>query len=295
MDSCLIIGNGINRCCGGISWDDLLSEIARNYFLSNDKAESSTLAFEQLRNVTLSRNINVSKDTFAIRFLKELNNINQQKFNEIFIKFKSLSIENLLTTNFDYAIEKVFVNDFSYENYTHKVVMPQETKCSRIRHTKIDDKTRIFHIHGELGKQSTVCLGYVHYATNLNCIMSNILDYDKITDSYSLKEQVFNEEIISWAQFFFTHNIYIVGLGFYECDMDLWWLIAYRQELKLTGDNRIKNKIVYYYLYERKNQGFKDCLEAMGVEVRECEIVNENWEESYIKVAEDIKTNLGEQ
>lgn len=293
MSDCLIIGNGINRCCGGMSWEALLSKIANNYFVSKDMVASATLAFEQLRSTVLSRNIRVSKDTFAVDVLTELNDLNQSAFSEIFNNFKSLTFRNILTTNFDYAIEKVYVENFDYKNYTRNVFMPQETKCSRIRHTEIDDKTRIFHIHGELGKQSTICLGYVHYAANLNAIMNNLLDYDKAADTYSLKANIFSNELISWAQFFFTDNIYIVGLGLYDCDMDLWWLITYRYQMIANGDARIKNRIIYYYLFDKINRPFKDCLEAMGIEVRELQIDGNNWKDAYIKVAEDIRNYMG--
>ncbi len=292
MRDCLLIGNGINRCCGGISWEELLSRIASKYFVTKDTAKSSTLAFEQLRCTVLSRNINVSSEDFAFEVLKKLDELKRERYKEIMDCFLSLNIEDILTTNFDYAIERTLQDDYQYEKYTANVVMPQETKCSRIRHSKIKEK-RIFHIHGELGKKGTICLGNVHYVTNLNSIMSNILDYDKGKDSFALKKEIFEDNLLSWAQFFFTRNIYIVGLGLYDCDMDLWWLIAYRQQLKLSGDNRIKNKIVYYYLYDEKDQNFKDCLDAMGIEVRERHIESGNWYESYIEVAEDIRRCIG--
>ena len=124
--------------------------------------------------------------------------------------------------------------------------------------------------------------------------MNSILDYDKETDEYSIKGAVFENELISWAQFFFTHNIYIVGLGLYECDMDLWWLIAFRKQMLLNQESRIKNKIVYYYLYteNNKNQNFKDCLESMDIEVRELRIDNNAWENAYLRIAENIKADI---
>lgn len=292
MDNCLLIGNGINRCCGGISWESLLSKIANRYFTSKDTVESSILAFEQLKCAVLAKNINVSSEGFAFDILKELDMLDRSLYSEIYSHFLELPIKNILTTNFDYAIEKTLTEDYQYEKYTSKVVTPQETRCSRIRHSNINEK-RIFHIHGELGKKGTVCLGNVHYATNLSSIMHHLLEYDKDNDSYVLKSSVFSDELISWAQFFFTEDIYIVGLGLYDCDMDLWWLIAYRQQLKLDGNDKIKNKIVYYYLYEQKNQNFKDCLESMGIEVRELKIENNKWKDAYINVSNNIKSCIG--
>ena len=293
MSHCLIFGNGINRCCGGMSWETLLSKIASEYFASKDTVKSSTLAFEQLRCTVLSKNINVTSENFAFDVLNELDALEHSLYTEVYSCFLSLPIDNILTTNFDYAIERTIIKDYQYDKYTKNVVMPQETKGSRIRHSIIDGK-KIFHIHGELGKKGTICLGNVHYATNLSSIMNTLLDYDKNSDTVRLKSSIFEGELLSWAQFFFTSNIYIVGLGLYDCDMDLWWLIAYRQQLKLERDIRIKNEIVYYYLYEQKDQSFIDCLKAMGIDVRELQIEDGNWKESYIRVAANIKTCIGD-
>lgn len=294
MENCLLFGNGINRCCGGMSWESLLSKIASNYFVSEDTVGSSALAFEQLKCTVLSRNINTTSEHFALDILKELDKIDQSLYKEIGSEFLGLPIKNILTTNFDYSIERLLIEDYQYEKYKGLVVCHQETKCSRIRHNKIKDKS-IFHIHGELGKTGTICLGNVHYVTNLNSIMNSILENDNKNDTYYLKDNIFGDDLLSWAQFFFTENIYIVGLGLYDCDIDLWWLIAYRQQLLLDGNSKINNKIIYYYLFEQKNQNFKDCLESMGIEVRELKIENNNWKEAYIKISNNIKTEIGEQ
>ena len=293
--ACLLIGNGINRCCGGMSWEELLQKIAYKHFLSTNVALSSPLSFEQLKATVLSRNMQVKSDGFAFDILAELDTLQKDRYGKILAHFTKMNFSNILTTNFDYSIERSLIPDYQYDKYTRSVVIPQEVKCSRIRHSEIND-INIYHIHGELGKKGTICLGTVHYATNLKAIMDSILDYCKEKDSYSLKEEVFsNDSLISWAQFFFTRDIYIVGLGLYDCDMDLWWLITYRQQLLLEGEKRIKNKIVYYYLFEEKNQQFKECLESMGVEVRERQVIDKNWVTNYIEVAEDIRNYIVEE
>ncbi len=289
MENCLLIGNGLNRCCGGISWEDLLEQIAKRYFVSSDTVNSNVLAFEQLKCTVMSRNFNVSSEDFAFEILKNLDTLDYLSVIDLYKPFLDLPVKNILTTNFDYSIERTLKKDYEYEKYTKNVVMPQETKCSKIRHTKIDDKN-IFHIHGELGKKTTVCMGNIHYATNLISIMNSILDYDKKTDTYNIKNSVINnDELLSWAQFFFTCNVYIIGLGLYECDIDLWWLISYRKQLIQEG-RRLDNKIVYYYLYEEKNQNFQNCLEAMNVEVRERQIDENNWKDSYKEISNDLKS-----
>ena len=59
------------------------------------------------------------------------------------------------------------------------------------------------------------------------------------------------------------------------------------------GDKRVSNRIIYYYLFEKKDQNFKDCLEAMDVEVRELQIKGNDWKDAYIDVADNIKTYIG--
>ena len=290
MENCLLFGNGINRCLGGMSWEELLLEIANKYYVSPDTVKSSPIAFEQLKNAALLRNLNLDSDGFAYDILKQLDLLQQDKYSEIMTEYLSLNVQNILTTNYDYCIERSIEKDFIFEKTSLNKMFYQERKRSTKRHFKIGDR-RIFHIHGELGLKTSICLGNVHYADNLKAIMDRIL-LQSNENEYCLNEKVFSEELLSWAQFFFTDKIFIVGLGLYECDMDLWWLITYRRQLYLEGDRRINNTIIYYYLYEEKDQNFKDCLEAMGITVLERRIENNKWEETYRGIAKEIRDRL---
>ena len=60
------------------------------------------------------------------------------------------------------------------------------------------------------------------------------------------------------------------------------------------GKERFINTIIYYYLFKEKNQQFIECLKSMNVDVRECQIKNEDWNTNYIEVAKDIKNCLVE-
>ncbi len=141
-------------------------------FASSDNISSSTLAFEQLKCTVLSRNIKLQSDEFAFEILAELDNLQQDKYNEIVGYFTKMHFSNILTTNFDYAIERSLIADYQYDKYTRCVVISRN-KMLAYSSFKIND-TNIFHIHGELGKKSTICLGNVHYATNLKAIMDTI-------------------------------------------------------------------------------------------------------------------------
>lgn len=294
MESAILFGNGINRCFDGMSWKSLLARIANSYFVGTDDKISSTIAYEKIANKILSNNVKLTEETFAYDILKNLDSL-KKGYSNIYTVFLSLPIENYMTTNYDYAIERSLITDFEYSKFTKNVTLPQEIKCSRLRHITLNGK-RIFHIHGELSKPTSICLGTVHYATNLNKLMEYIVYTDESGNS-TLRDDIFSGgSIQTWAEYFFTKNIYIVGLGLYDCDFDLWWLITYRAQLLTQGDSRIKNTITYYYLHEGdSDHEFKDCLETFYIKVKENTIDdNQTWNDAYIRVANDIKKQIAD-
>ena len=146
-----------------------LKNIARKNFVSEDTVKSLTLAYEQIFNMaTVNANVKkVSKST-----LDELKKLDLLKsgYDSFIKKFVELPINIILTTNFDYAIERTITPSFCFEDNKGNIATYNETFRSTIRHTKLDDK-KIFHIHGELGLEKTICLGTFHYMANLTKII----------------------------------------------------------------------------------------------------------------------------
>ena len=71
-------------------------------------------------------------------------------------------------------------------------------------------------------------IGYEHYISSIHNIQINQKENKKI----------------SWIDIFLNDNIYILGLGLDFGEIDLWWLLSYRNRLIL--DNKIqKNKVIY--------------------------------------------------
>ena len=116
------------------------------------------------------------------------------------------------------------------------------------------------------------------------------------------RQMYFNDEMLSneitsrtWATYFFTKNIFIIGFGMDYSEIDIWWLIIYRASIIINKKAKINNKIYFYYCYEEnsKNSSFMDCLRSMQIEVLERKITQtNNWEDTYIKMAEDIKRKI---
>lgn len=290
MDEVVLFGNGINRSCGGISWALLLKRIANNFFVGIEGNISAPIEYERIANNVLTQNRRLSVDTFSYDIVKQVDNIPESDYKKIYKRFMEIPVSIFLTTNYDYALERTIAEDFTYDKYKKNVYVPQETKCSKIRHIKLDNK-QIYHIHGELSKPDSICLGNVHYVVNLNKIINTIAYIDE--SGYIKLKNILDEthNVQTWAEYFFTKQLFIVGLGLDHCDIDLWWLITYRAQLIAAGEP-IKNKIIYYYLYEegKRDNSFIECLKAFKIIVKEQLVENsENWKNEYIHIAEDIK------
>jgi hypothetical protein len=71
-------------------------------------------------------------------------------------------------------------------------------------------------------------------------------------------------EHFSWVEYFFTHDVHILGLNLDFVEMHLWWLLTYRARLMVENRISIQNDI-YYYLPEQLAQGAKHKLELFEV------------------------------
>ena len=287
MKNAILFGNGINRSCGADSWDSLLKEIANSYFAGKAETLAATLEYEKIANLAIAQNKGLSVDDFCIDTIQKVDSI-PEGYREIYEKYLSIPADIFLTTNYDYAIERTIIEEFTYENYKSQVKYQQEKRVSNRRHIVLNGKS-IYHIHGELSSPASICLGTVHYATNLYKIIDSITEKDE-NDNLSIRDfSKSGTALCSWAECFFTHNIFIIGLGLAECDIDLWWLITYRAQLIAQGTT-IKNRIVFFYTYEgtEKDTDLIECLKACGIEVKEYSVNNNEWKEAYKRIANSI-------
>jgi hypothetical protein len=270
----------------------LLKKIANTYYLQLPNLISSPLQYEVLLNSAMSQHRVTEKSNFAFDIIKEVDKL-EGDYRSLYSHFTSLPIKDILTTNYDYAIERTLVEEFKQENNKF-IKHTNETVVSKNRHTELEGKN-IFHIHGELAIPSSICLGTVHYAKNLSKIVESVTE--ETDGEVILKSSVFeNEKLESWAEFFFKSDIYIVGLSLAECDSDLWWLLTYRAFLISKGDTRIQNKIVFYETFETSlNRDKTDCLKALGIDVKIRNVNStdkDGWKNVYSNISADVAKDL---
>ncbi len=297
----LLIGNGLNRCLNdNISWENLLSTIAKEYGIETNLDIPLPLEFERVVNCILMRQKNAGPEIYKeikTVFAKQIANIGHS--NMIFKdSLSNLDIQGIITTNYDFLLEKIYQKDFRGCKgipANQKYLLKPITNCKGIE---------FFHPHGCADRPNTMCLGYEHYMGIVENARNNINSKPKNSNSMRIKRKLFDEENFEniWMERFYTDNIGIIGLGLHESEFDLWWVLTHRASLFYTnyqGINELLNNRIVYYATKNLNVDSKEneqyerrklLLESMNVIVREY-IVEDcgGYQGTYNKILDDIR------
>jgi hypothetical protein len=274
----LLLGNGVNLLDStqSVSWAKLLNQIKKQYNINVDidnEFKPFPIGFEEMLHLkeggnTLDSKLKNLKQTIKSIIDQQLRN--KDGFNEYHSQLAKLGYNDILTTNYDYALELSVSNAF-YINKKKYALNKSEIKFSLKRHYGGFESTRsnIWHIHGELKSsrnisvnskqylEESIMIGYEHYSAYLELIQENINGKKgKKTAEYpSLISRIKNKTIgIFWTDMLFTHNIDIIGLGLDFSENHLWWILNRRAMLmrnnelhNSNNDVQINNFINYYY------------------------------------------------
>jgi hypothetical protein len=269
----LLIGNGINQLdtSQSFSWGQLLTELKEKFSIDVDLDnvfKPFPLAFDEMlhrksgvndfkENIeTLKKNIRESVDS-------QLED--KRGYNKYHQKIMKLDYDDILTTNYDYSLQKSIEPDF-LKKKREFARDRREIKYSFKRSYSLPRReTVVWHIHGELMDtrayrrvsgnypEKSILIGYQHYSDYLQKIQENISGESGIQkiENQSLRVRLRNEEQSPfWMDIFFTHNLDIVGQSFDFSENHLWWLINHRASLirDFNGRDSIKvNNIIRFY------------------------------------------------
>ncbi len=260
-----LFGNGINRrpdLPNGdrFEWGTLLQDLNRTFMngkVRNLNLDANQLIFIKEFPFVYDEIVNRSKD--GERNIKKYiqKGISKLTPNDRYFDFPNLDCDEILTTNYDYLIEKSFDNNWKRIGF-----QSTETLYS-IRRNHVSNNRRIWHIHGEQERRTSILLGFKHYVDYSSKVKNRAQECSKEILSGSYKETK------SWVDCFLTHNINLIGIGMKFSEYPLWWLLAYRyykiKQSKLKINNRISFVIPESSL-NRDNNIF-DAMKAYGVKI----------------------------
>lgn len=274
MRKTILLGNGINRCIlSNISWGDLLSTIATKYNIEINQNISFPMQFETLVNQVLINSKTAIDDAYT-EIKQEIISLLKSAALPNNAPHKALTdnADSIITTNYDFLIEQSIDKNFSFEN------IPIRSKDGNnkynLRNSILVSEKEVFHIHGDMRRAQSICLGYEHYAGTVQHLRE-ALATKKDNGSEKIPAIVLalrnpKYSTNTWAEKLFTDDVNIVGLGLTQSEIDIWWLITYRATLlyanRFNCKELLNNKIVYHDIGDVFDENMRFTLENLGVE-----------------------------
>lgn len=258
----LLLGNGLNRTFCGISWSELMEKITVREDLPSKLTCPMPLQAVLVTNDQVHKRMKENKNAFY-------GSVNGELMEQL-QALLSMGFSDILTTNYSYELEaaahgKKTVHNSFLTNTCKNVNDGQRVEnkyllssCQQIQFKNVNN--RIWHIHGEARKPSSMVLSHYHYGSLL-CRMKNYVD--SRTAAY-LSYHKKDKEIIlqGWLDSFILGDVYILGFGMDFSELDLWWLINRKKREKES------NAHIHYYDFATQNFNEKhELLKLMGAEV----------------------------
>lgn len=336
MKQTLLIGNGISKLLNPIDldWKSVLSETLspNNKLLgasNNQELVPYTHMYEDiLLNDKYKHNFNGSDDLTELKsniknhLMGVLSKSQNSDFDDITKQLIELNVDNILTTNYEYTLDKVLIeNGFSTQKTRQQTIYSTRRKY----HYNNSDgrELDLWYIHGELNYIKSIMLGYDHYCGSLTKISdyikngklsdnerdnsTSLLQEDKdvhhIVKKCYLHQSGINVDCATWMDTFFFSDVHILGLGLDFQEIDLWWLLNKRYRYIKTAyalpsqyQNLIISNNIYYY--GKVSKEVKVVLDAYGVNTEyayDSDIYVEDWPSFYREAINTIKININQR
>ena len=156
----------------------------------------------------------------------------------------SMGFDEILTTNYSYELEEAAlgiaeVTDRDLVEHTRSTTGFMDRRYLLHSYLEVEHRgivNRIWHIHGEARKPSSMILDHYQYGALLNRFVNfcRWREKERGADEPRLAEKE------SWLDVFLEAEVYILGQGFDFAEMDLWWLLN-RKSMEFPKRN------VYFY------------------------------------------------
>ena len=190
---CLLLGNGINRLFNESSWGKLIEDelkVAKSIYGYNDiKDMPATMQIV----VATNDHVDDRLKALASELLKANNN---EEKNAFLRKFFDLPMDDIFTANYSFELEIADGMKQSKGAYSHslkktKELGSSEEKFRTYQYHQLKNGKRIWHIHGDAAKPSTMMMRHYYYAKQLREIQDcAALTVRRVKSMKACKEKV---------------------------------------------------------------------------------------------------------
>ena len=255
----------------------------------------SSLSYEEIKGMPATMQIVAATDDQVSERMKDLSNrlLNPDMAPErkVFLqRLLALPVDDVMTANYGFELEiadGMKPDKRQYSARLHNTFdLQARHKAFRLYQCYETSKgKRIWHVHGDIAKPDTMLMGHYYYAKQLkalqDCVKNTVRRY-RICEKNGEEFRSF-----SWIDQFLTGDVYILGLGMYLCESDLWYLLCCKKR-------NFPDAKTYFYDMECKDKTISIMMKAYGAKVIDGESLNacEKYEAFYDAALADIEQKI---
>lgn len=282
----LLLGNGILRLRGGVSWEALLERIAVN----------DDIPDEVLREIPLAMRVEAlcgaDVEGARLRAAGEFEPIDAC-ITDTLRQLLSLPWDCVLTTNYTYEAEGVLLNRnrFGREDRRRMLACMDGSVLRRdnLHFCYIMERPGlpplpVWHIHGDLGRPESMILSYYSYAKAISRLQKyNRKLKNAFQDAVEARRTI---APLSWSDWFILGDVYSVGFGYDFSEFDLWWAAE-----RKARENAAVGRLIAYQDRQEKSDPVCALLKSIGAEVVRVRDY-EDYAQFYSIVIDDIEKRM---
>lgn len=282
----LLLGNGVLRLRGGVSWEALLERIAVNDEIPDDVLRDIPLAMR------VEALCGVDVEGARLRAAGEFEPM-EACITDTLKRLLALPWDCVLTTNYTYEAEGVLLGKdrFGKEDRRRALACMDGSVHRRdnlhfcyIVQRKGQPPLPVWHIHGDLGRPDSMILSYYSYAKAI----SRLQKYNRQLKN-AFQDAVEARRLVtprSWSDWFILGDVYTVGFGYDFSEFDLWWAA----ERKARENARV-GRLIAWQDRQKKSDPVCALLKSVGAEVNRV-YDYDDYAEYYRVVIDDIERRL---
>ncbi len=257
---CLLLGNGINLLFKDPSWEMLIRDELNK--------SGCPLPYEEIKSMPATMQIvaatgdTVDNQMKALAGKLAVQDLTQERI-AFLRKVLELPVDDIMTANYSFELETADGMKQGRKQYSSRLqgTFDLQAKHKAFRLYQFYETgmgKRIWHIHGDIAKPDTMLMGHYYYAKQLKAVQECIAKTVRRYKTCQRQSEEFRS--YSWVDQFLTGDVYILGLGMYLCESDLWYLLCCKKR-------NFPDTSVFFYDKECGDQTISTMLRTYGAEI----------------------------